>query len=164
MVLTPRSVAGGQFNKITDQNWKLNIDLRRQSNGGAVQIINVNSLMLVHMSISKWYDPINGSKKFLSSDYLWIGKLKHFEVIFTFSLFLDSLVWNDAVLRGTNTFYNLPSQCELGEVPAIISNSNQYDLFKQKFSNVEADKQIWLGIIRTATGTLNIISFIRNKK
>ena len=75
LVLTPRSVAGGQFNKITDQNWKLNIDLRRQLNGGAVQIINVNSIMLVHKSISRWYDPINGSKKFLSSDYLWIGKL-----------------------------------------------------------------------------------------
>ena len=86
------------------------------------------------------------------------------EVIFTFSLILDSLVWNDAVLRGTSTFSNLPSQCQWGEVPAIISNSNQYDLLKEKFSNVEADKEIWLGITRTSQGTLNIISYIRNKK
>ena len=74
MVLTPKSVAGGQFNKITDQNWELNIDLRRQVNGEAVQIHQINSLMLVHKSISRWYDPtIVGSTQFVPSDYLWIG-------------------------------------------------------------------------------------------
>ena len=55
LVLTPMTVAGGTFNKILNQNCKLNIDLRQESDGGTARIYQVNSLMLNHRGISRWY-------------------------------------------------------------------------------------------------------------
>ena len=70
-MLTPNAVAGGKFNKITNLNWKLNIDLRKDLNG--VKIYKVNSLLLNHRSTSRWYEPIDGNAKFSPTDYLRIG-------------------------------------------------------------------------------------------
>ena len=53
LTLTPRTVAGGTFNTITNQNWKLNIDVWRW--GKAPRIYKVNSIMLKHRDISRWY-------------------------------------------------------------------------------------------------------------
>ena len=63
-------------------------------------------------------------------------------------------------MGGPSTFSVLKDKCNWGRVRAIISNSNQYELLKEKFSNEEADKEIWLGIARTSTGTLNIFTYI----
>ena len=67
-------------------------------------------------------------------------------------------MWGEAVLKGPSTFTDLPNRCLWGRVPAIISNSNQYELLKEKFSG--SDKEIWLGIRRTSTGTLDIFRYI----
>ena len=80
--MAPIDAVGGTFNKILNQNWKLNIDLRQESDGGTARIYQVNSLMLNHRGISRWYGITSlpeatqetyGTTKIMPSDYLRIG-------------------------------------------------------------------------------------------
>jgi len=82
LILTPMTVAGGAFKKITNQNWKLNIDVRSQLAGGTMRIYKVNSIMLNHRDISRWYgvtsppdatQELYGTEKFLPTDYTRLG-------------------------------------------------------------------------------------------
>ena len=72
--------------------------------------------------------------------------------LFLQARFLDSFDWSAAMLRAhQDTFSKLPNKCSGGQ-PAIISNQIQFDLLTQKFSQVAAEKEIWLGIKLTSTG------------
>ena len=82
LVLTPMTVAGGTLNKIINLNWKLNIDVRSQLAGGTIRIYKVNSIMLNHRSISRWYgitslpdatQELYGTEKFVPTDYTRLG-------------------------------------------------------------------------------------------
>ena len=52
-------------------------------------------------------------------------------------------------------FSEVPGKCSTDQKAAVVSNANQFELLKSKFSDIAHD-EMWLGIRLTSTGYATI--------